>query len=1034
MAVDPTQLAEDQEARQRITAAGAPTEFAKGPEQEGFEVAGAADLFKLLGQLPKSVTPPRPKPDVATPPVEQTLPSRPPTFAEEPIVKDRSPLYSYEDVQRQAAPSVLEPPALEEFERRGMQAFPSPDQQIVDQAAEDALRAEKTAKSVTEKGRMTVTAALKNRGVTSQDLLSGERTQSVLQRLEEIKGEVKGIKNGGDFNTTKIQTGEDLHMAIEALSEDFAEEVNVVKRGIITQDETKEEAARIIATDELGFTKELLSRKIGDGSFNAAKTLAARQILVLNMERLLDVYARIKADQSKYYSMPLEEGRTLEYGGAKPEDMLEFRRLLTLQAAIQIQTKGNQTEAARTLNIFNVPVAGGEEAVAFAQNAARLLNESGGGEVTMELLERFGQVAEADEPIKGINIYALKAYGAKTKEVIHQAYMAGLLSNPATQVKNILSTGGYMLYQIPSEILAGAYGEAYRKFLAVRGKDIDPDQVYLRDAFLRMKGWSDSLKDAYSAGALAFRTELPSGGRNRYDLEVYNPVGDVEDTFFAKGLSLAGKSARLPFRFLLGADEFFKVMSARGELYTAVSRRYGDLILQGKTDEEALAEAGMLLLDPKAIDDVLDLKAKYDTMQSDLGALSEATGKIQNNFFGRFLLPFATAPTNSMIRAVENTPLGGAYQALAPKFMGGAKSPRETQMALARGTQGAVAMMMFSQYAAEGRITGSKPRDKAAQEALPPGWQPYSFVVRADDFPRDANGDMLPPYDEYGRPNGNLTYVSYAGFEPVGAIIGISADFTQKVSEMPPSESSIEYFGDLAGLSVAAISEYMSELPMLQGIADINDALRGDGIESILRGPASSVVAGGTVPVPNPLSSLQRGLYDIGMFGGDATLVRPRQDLEYYTLEELMAKDDNGEYIYGTTPQNEPLGPIKYLGKVKGSTLDKVSSAIDGYISMDSYFKDQYDYNAPVYDTFGNVITSTSMSLANNPILFFFNRLLGIRIETDQDLTAAEAGVIAVYGETGKWPIANKTTLEGVPLSHGAQSDWTKLAKGTYVD
>ena len=56
----------------------------------------------------------------------------------------------------------------------------------------------------------------------------------------------------------------------------------------------------------------------------------------------------------------------------------------------------------------------------------------------------------------------------------------------------------------------------------------------MRDAALRMKGWYDSFGDALSAGALAFRTEMPSGGKNRYDLEIYNPVGQAEETFFCK--------------------------------------------------------------------------------------------------------------------------------------------------------------------------------------------------------------------------------------------------------------------------------------------------------------------------------------------------------------------------------------------------------------------------------------------------------------------------------------------------------------------
>ena len=46
MAIDPTELAQEQEQRQRVDVVGAPTEFAKGPEREGVEVAAVGDLLK----------------------------------------------------------------------------------------------------------------------------------------------------------------------------------------------------------------------------------------------------------------------------------------------------------------------------------------------------------------------------------------------------------------------------------------------------------------------------------------------------------------------------------------------------------------------------------------------------------------------------------------------------------------------------------------------------------------------------------------------------------------------------------------------------------------------------------------------------------------------------------------------------------------------------------------------------------------------------------------------------------------------------
>ena len=1010
MAIDPAELAEEQEQRQRINVAGAPTEFAKGPEREGVEVAGLGTLLDLFRSMPTTTKPTvKVDPEAAISPMgrAEVIPQRPPTLAEERAAKELTPDYKYQEVQRAVAPSVLQPPALQEFERRGFQAFPSDDETILQTAQqiakEEAESAKKTTENVINQAQKVVTKESAGRPINVSDLLAADRTKSVLERLEEIKRDASAVAKTNTFNTDRILTGEDLHLALEVISEDFADAIELQRRGVISNEQTVDEAAQILATNELGFTEELLKRQIGDGSFNAAKTLAARQLLVINMERLLNIKDKIMADVA---------------AGNKPDpnDLLEFRRKLTMQAAIQIQTKGNQTEAARTLQIFNVPVSGEEEALQGAVNAKRLLNEAGGEEVAMELVNRLSEISKSEDAIAGINRFSLKGYAAKGKELIHQAYMAGLLSNPATQVKNILGTASYMLYQIPSELMAGAYGSAIRRTQALRGVDIDPEQVYMRDALLRMKGWSDSFKDAWQAGALAFRTELPSGSRNRYDLEVYNPVGEAEETFFSKSLSYAGKGIRLPFRLLLGADEFFKVMSQRGELYTAVSRRYGDLILQGKSDEEALAEAGMLLLDPKAVSEVLEEKGLYDTMQSDLGALGKLTGPIQNNFFGRFILPFATAPANSMMRVAEHTPLG-YYKTFGPKGFGGGATPKERQIAFGRATLGSATMLMFSQYAAEGRITGSRPRDKAAREALPPNWQPYSFVVRDEGFP-----EGMPLYDMYGNPNGPLKYIPYSGFEPVGAIIGLSADYAQRASELPPSESTLKLLADHAGLGTSVVADYMSELPMLKGISDVADALSGNGLENLLRSYPQSASAAG---VPNIFSGLQRAAYDLN----DPRLVKPRKDVTYYTEEDVLRTDENGNFLLGSTPSGKPRYDL--VGVAKDTTAEKLLSAVHSYFDQDTFFpgKSQYDLNAIVYDTMGNQLTSSELSLANRPVRAIINRVMALRVEPGREPTDVEKILVAIYGETGKWPLKNKESLEGIGLSFGAQSDWTYLAK-----
>ena len=112
------------------------------------------------------------------------------------------------------------------------------------------------------------------------------------------------------------------------------------------------------------------------------------------------------------------------------------------------------------------------------------------------------------------------------------------------------------------------------------------------------------------------------------------------------------------------------------------NRQYKKALRDGKTVEQAQDEAGMLLLDPQYVAEELDYKAKYDTLQSDLGQFGKITGMVQRlDAFGipvgRMILPFATAPTNSFLRTTE-------FMGINPKVyadLSGRNGARAQQMA-----------------------------------------------------------------------------------------------------------------------------------------------------------------------------------------------------------------------------------------------------------------------------------------------------------------------------------------------------------------
>jgi hypothetical protein len=106
---------------------------------------------------------------------------------------------------------------------------------------------------------------------------------------------------------------------------------------------------------------------------------------------------------------------------------------------------------------------------------------------------------------------------------------------------------------------------------------------------------------------------------------------------------------------------------------------------------------------------------------------------------------------------------------------------------------GSAILTTFAAASVEGRITGSGPTRKADREALMrTGWQPYSIKV----------GDK---------------WYSYSGLEPVSAFLAIAADY----AEYAQREDDDSLINEVFVGGTMAFAEYMKELPMLQGVAEV---------------------------------------------------------------------------------------------------------------------------------------------------------------------------------------------------------------------
>lgn len=1026
MAIDPTALAAEQAQREGINRLGQPTEIARGPE-EYVQLAGPLSAFFDVLRAGGRSAPPG------------AAAGRVPTPQEAPISRFETP----EQIQERLAPEVLSPEGLARFEASGRQApapgqfgvaeqeadvlgaarsaldevpptaaeAPTPEPSVeqtspenVIGSAEDALAADaQAAESAAPRIEEDVTRPIGE--PVPQPQITEEVAASVAEAAVDPDAPLTSLLEGGDFNFNYIDAPEDVGRVITRLGEVFADETVAATRGVISNNVTLDEAAKI-AADEIGLTRTLLSRRIGEGAINASQMVAARELLVRSTRRISDLAQRVSS-------------------GADSSTQLEFRRQLSIHAAIQMQVKGMQTEVARALQSFRIPVTGEVDANRINAAAQELLESGGFESSTRDLANRISKIAELPEGQRGraINDMISHSWYARTKEAVFEAYLNGLLSSPATQARNIVGTASFMMFQLPSEIIGGAYGAAIRggSRIVAPNRPIPEDQAYLADAFIRLRGWSDSFRDAIRAGSSAFSTEVPASFATKIDA----PIGGIrssQDNFFGRAINEFGRRSRYPFRFLLFADEFFKTVSQRGELYVRAYQRYQASMRAGGDLQTAADDAGMVLLDPTSASRELNIQARYDTLTSDLGSFGRTVKAVQDTWVGRYFIPFHSAPTNEFLRTIERIP--GVPTPRVVRDLLGQNGPRAQQLALGRWTLGGSTLFLAGQYAQEGILTGSMPADQDARDALPPGWQPYSIVLRGEGFPTDKNGEPLPLYDAFGIPNGPLNYANYAGYGPASALVGISADTMQRMySTRDPGAST-----GLVSAGISSVADYYLQLPMLQGVSDFVDLLESirSGDDSRLTGFLRSGAEAATpVGFPNPFSSLQRNI----LRAIDPTRVAPRGDFEYITMDELMQGADEGRAGF-TNPDGTPN--YRLIGQPRGDAgaiMREALDAISAYQARDSLFRDELDTNVPRYDVLGNVIGERDVSFATSPGLATWNLATGMTMRQGEKPTPLQEELMRLAVVTGGSVLSNPTRRGGVSLSVGAQSDLVRVAK-----
>lgn len=497
-----------------------------------------------------------------------------------------------------------------------------------------------------------------------------------------VEGDVDG--HAININLARLNTSDDIKVAIDATAQTFRAPIDAARRGAITHEQTAHLA------DDLGLTVgDLLARQKGQ-AWNAETILGARRLLVASGQNLVEL------------------AKSAANAAASDVDRVAFRRALAVHSAIQGQVSGLTAEAGRALSQFNIKAGLPAEMQA---KAIRDILGDGNTEVMAKM------VAALDTP-EGLNTFARQAQRATTKDMLMEAWVNGLLSGPQTHVVNMLSNAATAVWQVPERLLAG-------QIRRLTGGEGVAQAEGMAQAFGMMSGFQDGLRLAWQA----IKTGEPTDAASKIEMLKHRAITaeNLEVSGVAgRAVDILGEVVRAPGRALMAEDELWKATGYRMELYAQAYRAARGEGLQG--EQFAQRVASIVQNPPEHIRMASINASHYQTFTKELGESGQAFSKWVNKTPGaRLVFPFIRTPTNILKFVGERTPLAPLSTAVRAEIAaGGARR----DLALAKISLGSMLMATAADYAGRGAITGAGPTDPDLKATLRrTGWQPYSVKV-----------------------------------------------------------------------------------------------------------------------------------------------------------------------------------------------------------------------------------------------------------------------------------------------------------------
>jgi hypothetical protein len=678
--------------------------------------------------------------------------------------------------------------------------------------------------------------------VTEEDIEASLKAPR--QRQEDMDSPVALNEPLADLNENRLPDENAVLARIGHNSKAYAGQIDEAKRGEMTLETTRQIADLIGASPDKvrKVAESLLAREEGqvaqvEGMGLAETMLAQRELLVTELRKLDDLSAKVYDAESG-----------LQLGG--PNEALQFRAQMELVANIQAQFKGAQTELARALSAFRIPVRSMEGAtpeqmrnIQTMQNRdLTVLLEDHGGLENIGLAARlYQQLDTADQRAAFTRGISLRK---RMSDAVFEVWQHALLTNPVTHSKNIVGNIATTLILPNAELALAAGIGASRRALGANANDT----VKLEDVQAQLFGQLMAMNEAARLSGKAFAVMQPQGvPGSKIDKVRQTTFGppppetfkeslragsfasprfpEVQSTFWQNSIDVLGNvltGGRISFRSLEAGDTFFKVISMRGQIYKEALLSARARGLEGEQLSDYIAD--FISTPPAATMTRAEAVAKYNTLQTDLDSVGRSFQTISRVPILRYMMPFIKTPYNGFKYSfVDRSVLGGLWGSTGAMMRAGGKQRDEAMARITLGTTlgglGVLAAAMSS-----GALTGGGPTDRGLRQNMRlEGWAPYRAPIGDDE------------------------YINY-NIEPLGGLMGLYVDAYELLAAKDDwSEADLN---DIAGAVVGATLYNVSNKSYLQQFATLGKVMAdpnrysGKVVETFMKSMVPRVVSG----------------------------------------------------------------------------------------------------------------------------------------------------------------------------------------------